>query len=326
MTVLANLNPKGLQLGDLSSLAHLKGDTLEGQLKLFLVTCQVENLSPRSVEDYGQKIGAFVDFCTGTLNLQRPSEVTPNHIRLFLLGMQQRCKPVSVHGYYGCVCRFFNWLVQEGTLKASPMAKMRPPKVPRHIIQPFKPEHIARLLTVCDSDAKTRSGFLGWRNRAIILTFLDTGLRLSELANIQLRDIDFDRETVKVMGKGSKERIVRISKATQKAILMYWRARDDDLPHLWLTEERKPLQARGVQQMIERIGKRAGVTNIRCSAHTFRHSFAIMALQNGMGEFSLQWLLGHSTLTQTRRYCGSLGANEAMAAHIKASPVERLRL
>jgi site-specific recombinase XerD len=78
--------------------------------------------------------------------------------------------------------------------------------------------------------------------------------------------------------------------------------------------------------MIERLGKRAGVTNVRCSVHTFRHSFAIMSLQNGMGEFSLQWLLGHSALTQTRRYYGSLGANEAMRSHVKASPVENLRL
>jgi integrase/recombinase XerC len=87
------------------------------------------------------------------------------------------------------------------------MARMHPPKYPKQIIKPFKPEHIARLLTMCDYDSKNRNNFLGLRNRSIILTFLDTGLRLSELANIQLQDIDFDRESIKVMGKGSKEKV-----------------------------------------------------------------------------------------------------------------------
>lgn len=318
MTTLANFNAIGFQ-GNVANLAHLNDGTLEGQLKLFLVTCTVNNLSHRTVEDYSQKIGAFVTFCK-TQEIYSLSQVNPSAIRIFLLGIQQRCKPVSVHGYYGCVCRFFNWLVQEGILKESPMVRMRPPKYPKELVKPFKVEDINRLLTLCDDT------FLGWRNRAIILTFLDTGLRLSELANIQLADLDFDREAIKVMGKGAKERLVRISKATQKAILKYWRQRKDDLPCLWLTEERGPLQARGVQQMIERLGKRAGLSNVRCSPHTFRHTFAIMALQNGIGEFNLQWLLGHSTLTQTRRYCGSLSANEAMKAHIKASPVDNLRL
>lgn len=318
---IANLNhnvfPKNI-----ATLAHLNTETLEDQLNLFLLSCKVNSLSPRSVEDYSQKIGVFVAFCR-TQEVYKPEEVTPTHIRLFLLGMQQRCKPISVHGYYGCVCRFFNWLLEEGTLKESPMARMHPPKFPKVLIKPFKPEDIGRLLFLCDHGGPC---FLGLRNRAIILAFVDTGLRLSELAGIQIADLDVDVGLIKVMGKGAKERIVRISNRTLKAILRYWNQRNDDLPCLWVTEERKPLQARGIQQMIERLGKRAGVTGVRCSSHTFRHSFAIMALQNGIGEFNLQWLLGHSTLTQTRRYCGSLGAKEAMLAHIKASPVERLKL
>jgi len=131
----------------------------------------------------------------------------------------------------------------------------------------FKPEHIGRLLILC---AHSCSSFLGCRDKAIILTFLDTGLRLSELASVQLKDIDFDRETIKVMGKGAKERLVRIGKRTQKALLRYRLQRNDNLDCLWLTEARKPLQARGIQQMIERLGKRADVTNVRCSVHTLR--------------------------------------------------------
>lgn len=233
---LAYLNTKSSQIGDIANLAHLNDGSLENHLRLFLLNCQVNSLSPRTIEDYSQKIGAFVDFCK-TQEIYNPRQVNANYIRLFLLWIQQRCKPISVHGYYGCVCRLFNWLVEEGILKESPMSRMHPPKFPKELIKPFKPEVIGRLLALCNNS------FLGLRNRAIILTFLDTGLRLSELANIQLADIDFDRETVKVMGKGAKERLVRIGKGSQKAILKYVLERNDDLPCLWLTEERRPLQA-----------------------------------------------------------------------------------
>ena len=318
MTI-ANINAQKCQIGDIATLAHLNDGSLKNNLQLFLLTCQVNSLSPRTIDDYSQKIGYFVAFCE-TQEIRSPREVHANHIRLFLLGIQQRCKPRSARGYYGTVCRFFNWLVEEGTIKESPMKRMKPPKIPRDIIKPFSPDDINRLLTCCDDR------FSGMRNRAIILTFLDTGLRLSELSNIQLADVDMDREVIKVMGKGAKERVVRIGKETQKVVLKYVLQRNDNLPCLWLTEERKPLQARGIQQMIERLGKRAGVKNVRCSPHTFRHTFAILCLRNSMGEFALQHLLGHSTLTQTRRYTSSLESDDAIKAHREASPVDHLKL
>jgi integrase/recombinase XerC/integrase/recombinase XerD len=166
--------------------------------------------------------------------------------------------------------------------------------------------------------------FLDLRNKAIILAFLDTGLRLSELANIQLSDMDFTRGTIKVMGKGAKGRFVAIGTRTQKAILGYLLKRSDDYPCLWVTEERKPLNWRGIQTMLKRLGQRAGITGVRCTAHTFRHTFATQALLNGAGEFEVQSLLGHSTLIMTRRYVASLNSENAVISHRKFSPVDRM--
>jgi integrase/recombinase XerC/integrase/recombinase XerD len=166
--------------------------------------------------------------------------------------------------------------------------------------------------------------FIGARNRAIILTLLDTGLRLSELANIQLNDIDFDREIIKVMGKGAKERVVGLGVKTQKALLHYLLMRKDNYPCLWLTEERKPFRAEGIQIMIRRLGKRAGITSVRVSPHTFRHTFGTQLLQNGLGEFAVQSLLGHSTLTMTRRYVATLNSEQAVQGYRKFSPVDNL--
>jgi len=316
--VLAHLNSRKFQIGDIANLAHLN-DSLEGCLKIFLLTCQVNNLSPRTINDYSQKIGAFVRFARND-GIHQPEEVTANHIRFFLLDVQQRCKPVSAHDYYGIVNRFFNWLIEEEIIKESPMSRMHPPRVPKSLVKPFRVQDIADLLTLCDNS------FLGLRNRAIILTFLDTGLRLSELANIQLDDMDLDREIIKVMGKGAKERLVRIGKETQKAILKYLLQRRSNLPCLWVTEERKPMQSGGIQIMIRRLGKRAGLSNVRCSPHTFRHTFGTQAIKNGANVFEVQALLGHSTLTMTRKYAATIDSEDAVKHHRNFSPVDRLRL
>ena len=318
MTV-AHLNSKQFQIGDIANLAHLNDGSLENHLKLFILTCRVNNLSPRTVNDYAQKIGAFVSFLEQE-GITAPAEITATYVRLFLLGTQQSCKPVSVHDYYGTINRFFIWLVEEDILKESPMSRMHPPKVPKELIKPFKSQDIADLLASCQNN------FLGIRNRAIILSFLDSGLRLSELANIQLEDINFERGTIKVVGKGAKERVIHIGKGTQKAILQYLLQRKDGLSCLWVTEEQKPMHWEGIQIMIRRLGKRAGLIGVRCSPHTFRHTFATSCLRNGMGEFNLQWLLGHSTLQMTKRYSESLGADDAIKAHEKAGPVDNMRL
>jgi len=314
---LAHLNDEQFQIGDIAALAHLN-DSLEGSLTIFLLVCRVNNLSSRTVKDYAEKIGRFVVSCRNA-GVVEPAEVTANHVRLFLLDRQQCCKPISVHDYYGCVNRFFNWLTEEEIIKQSPMVRMHPPKIPRELIKPFTAQDIECMLTLCDGS------FLGMRNRAIILTFLDTGLRLSELANIQLGDMDLDRETIKVMGKGAKERLVRIGRETQKATLKYLLQRNDGLPCLWVTEERRSMRALGIQVMIKRLGKRAGLRNVRCSPHTFRHTFGTMAIKLGANVFEVQALLGHSTLTMTRMYAATIDSEEAIKHHRAFSPVDHLK-
>jgi integrase/recombinase XerC/integrase/recombinase XerD len=305
------------QLGSVPALAHLINDgTLKGYLASFLLVCRVNNLSPRTMADYSSKIGRFLDFCRPFSNT--PGEVTTDHVRLFILDLQRRIKPSSVHDYYRAINRFFNWLVEEGDLKESPMARMRPPKVPRQIITPFKPEQIERLLALCDDS------LLGIRNRAIILTFLDTGLRLAELAGIQLADIDIDHETIKVMGKGARERLVRIGKQAQKAILRYLLKRRDALPCLWITEECRPMRWGGIQIMIRRLGRRAGLTNVRCTPHTFRHTFGTQSLGLGADLREVQSLLGHSTLTMTLKYVATVNSEKAVIGHRRFSPADNI--
>ncbi len=290
------------------------------QLQAFLLSCKVDGYTKQTLDGYQAKLRLFVRFAD-SLRINHPSEVTANEIRLFLLHKKETCNAVTIHDHYRVLRRFFNWMVDEGIVEKTPMASMKPPRVPKPMVTPFNSEHIKTLLLFCDDRT-----FLGARNKAIILTFLDTGLRLSELADIQLQDIDFDHETIKVMGKGAKERIVRVGKAAQKALLRYLLMRDDELPCLWLSEERRPLTAWGVERMIQNLGKRARFTDVRCSPHTFRHTFGTQALRNGASVYEVQSLLGHSTLDMTRRYTATLNSEDAVISHRKFSPVDNLKL
>lgn len=302
----------------LDQLIHPKD--IYGLFKAFLLSCKVDELSPATIRDYNQKIGAFTRFCQ-QYGIGGPGDITANVVRAFLLKVQETNCAISCGDYYRNIKRFLNWLVAEGMLERNPMSVIKPPRVPKKVIQPLTSQHISRLLQLCDD-----SKFLGVRNKAIILILLDTGLRLKELANIQIQDIDLDKETIKVMGKGAKERVVRMCSRTQKALLTYLLRRTDDFPCLWVSEERTPLTIWGIAIAINTLAKRAGITGIRCSAHSFRHTFATMVLKNGGNVYDLQNLLGHSTLDMVKRYVSSMTSENAIQGHKRFSPVDNLKL
>jgi integrase/recombinase XerC/integrase/recombinase XerD len=146
------------------------------------------------------------------------------------------------------------------------------------------------------------------------------------MADIQLPDIDFKHEVLKVMGKGAKERLVRMSPMTQRALLSYLKVRKDTLTCLWVNERGNRLTKDGISINIRRLGRRAGLSEVRCSPHTFRHTFATMSLRNGAGELEVQSLLGHSTLKMTQVYTASLKSEYAIEGHRRWAPVGCLKL
>lgn len=281
-------------------------------VKNYLISCQVEEKSNRTIEVYSMALSRFCD------NFN-PLTATPSDIRLFLLSLHDK-KPATVHIYYRSVKTFYNWLVNERFLKESPMVNIHGPKVPKVLIRPFTQQDIDNLMLLCSGNK-----FLDLRMRVMFLIFLDTGIRLEEMSHIKLSDLDFANETIRIMGKGSKERLVRIGKKTQKALFKYLLSRNDELPDLWLTEEKKSMTRAGIKISVERYCKRAVVSGVRPSCHTFRHTAAILYLRNGGDLFTLQNMLGHANLETTRRYASSLGIEDLIRVHAKASPVDNMK-
>ena len=294
-------------------------NTLAAKLELFLIYRRVDNLSEATIHDYKVKVGHFVRFCQKT-NIESLSDINQSIINLFFLDLKQRDKPSSVLGYHKSIKCFFNWLVEQGCLQNNPMEKMKSPRVPEILIQPFSEEQIRSMLAVCNE-----GHVLGMRNKAMILVLYDTGVRRSELLSMKLQDIDFSRGIVKVMGKGARERVVRMGRGTQRALLKYLLMRHDSNEYVWVTQYNKPFSLPdGLTRLIKLLGKEAGITGVRCSAHTFRHTFATDSLRNGAGEFDVQSLLGHKDLRMTRRYSATLRSEYAAKQHERFSPVDRM--
>lgn len=206
------------------------------------------------------------------------------------------------------------------------MVKIKVSKPKPKVVTPYSAEEIKKMLAVCDYDYEHNAKFLASRNRAIILVLLDTGIRLSELVQMTVSDIESETGHIKVLGKGAKERVVRIGKTAQKALWRYLVYRPNDgIKELWLTEEGKPLLQSGVQSLIKRIKQRASITS-QGSIHRFRHTFALGFLRADKNVFNLQYLLGHSDLDMVKRYTAALGIEDALKAHKNASPADLLGL
>lgn len=165
---------------------------------------------------------------------------------------------------------------------------------------------------------------------AIIVILLDTGLRVSELTSLTLRDVRLTEGVLKVSEKGRKERLIPIGKASQRLLWNYInRCRPEPVDHrcelVFLTQNGWPLIKNRIQKMMTKYGSKAGIKGVRCSPHTLRHTGAVMFLRNGGDVFNLQRLLGHSSLEMTRHYC-ELADTDLKRAHTMASPGDNLKI
>jgi site-specific recombinase XerD len=223
-----------------------------------------------------------------------------------------------VNGYFRALRTFFGWLEREQLVIENPFKNLKPPKIDKKIIQALSPTEIDRLFKLCMGN-----NMLDVRNKAILSVFLDTGLRISELTNLTLDDVDMDNASLLIRhGKGGKQRVVRIGNKAQKVLWKYITLyRQGNSNRLFLNRTGEPLGVLGIKILIKRLGDRA---KVKVHAHQLRHTFAISFLRAGGDVFSLQYLLGHSTLSMTQRYLQSLNANDAMNAHKKFSPLDNM--
>jgi integrase/recombinase XerC len=190
------------------------------------------------------------------------------------------------------------------------------PKLEKHLPQFLTEEETAKLIE--SAFARDEKDERGMRDRAILETFYSTGLRISELVGLSIPDMDFISGTIKVMGKGKKERMVPIGDIAISAIRKYLDKRKKKSEALFLNKNGKRIGARGVRDIVGKYIKTAGIKE-GVSAHTLRHSFATHLLNRGADLRTVQELLGHANLSTTQIYT-HLTTEKLKSVYDKAHP------
>jgi site-specific recombinase XerD len=222
---------------------------------------------------------------------------------------------------YRVLHAFFNWLKREGLVIANPMDGINPPRQPKQYPFVLEEPQVRALLAACD-----KSTVQGVRNYAMLLLFVDCGLRLNELLSLRLGDVSLAQRSLKVHGKGARDRIVFMGARTAKALKRWLELRGFKTTFsdaLFIDRKGEPLKPRWVQQVVARLGAKAGIKGVRVSPHTLRHTAATLAVKNGMEPFALQRLFGWENIQTALKYVHMAGT-ALREAHAKASPVDRL--
>ena len=299
--VLARAPPSGNSLPRLDARPPASGHgdmpaptTLSELIALYLARCRIEGLSPRTQCAYSETLARFQRSVAAQGLPDAAAAVETATVIRYCESFQAR-RPATRHRYFRAVRCFFNWCVAAGFLDHTPFRGLRNVRLPSEVVQPFRPAELARLVAACDPATA-----VGRRDAAVVLLFLDTGIRCAELSALDLADCDLPRGRLLIRhGKGNKQRVVPFARHCRAALEAYLAVRGRTPgPLVWAVTrpgQLRPgvrLQPNGLKQLLRRRGRAAHVP--RCHAHRFRHTFATWAIQQDARELDVQHLLGHA--------------------------------
>lgn len=282
----------------------------------YCVWHQVSNHSSRTIAWYQHKLGLFQSWLLGHDRPMDVGVITLADARAFILDEQQRdvlypgspslhersgkLSDRTIDSYVRTIKSFWRWLSEEEYVSRDVMAKLKRPKLEKRSKQVLREDEVGRLLSLCNQRT-----FLGARMYALIAILYDSGLRASEVVNLNVVDVDMHRYHLRVVkGKGNKERWVPFGPATYRALRKYLTMRaeyaDSDCDALFLGKNRRRMNRGALTQVIKRLGVRAGIP--RLHPHLLRHSSAVAYIMNGGDQSSLKRILGHEQLSTTDMY------------------------
>ncbi len=314
----------------------------------FLLDCRARRLSPRTITWYRSNLRYFLDWLAGEGEPDRLASFTLQQARRYSHALAERSalqatfvsggkkhgvhamietdRPLSantVSGYLRTLKVFSRWLAAEeqGYLERHLLAGLRLPKRPQTHKEPLTPAEMERLLA--DYDLRRPGGV---RDFTILLTYLGTGLRATELTALHLDDVHLEEGYLRVRsGKGNKTRAVNLPPEVARAMARYrqhYRPATAD-PHLFVTSAGTPLTYNAIGQLLTRAKRASGIGRVH--AHLLRHSFSVAALAGGMDLMTLKETLGHADIKTTSIYL-NMSEQQLIAQQRKVNPVAGLTL
>jgi integrase/recombinase XerD len=261
-------------------------------------------LSPRTLDAYGRDTERFRDFL-GARGVMAPEAATPRDLREYTYHLrEQGLAPPSIRRALSAIRTYFGFLLAEGLIETDPSEHVDPPAVWRRLPDVLGRDEVERLLLAPDPTER-----LYWRDRSLLEFAYASGVRVSELTSLRIRDVDLDEQFATVYGKGSKERLVPVGRAAVEALRIYLRDVRPALDRgrgrgegvLFLNARGAGLTRMGVWKILRKHVRRAGIAR-RVTPHTLRHSFATHLLEGGADLASVQEMLGHSDISTTQIY------------------------
>jgi len=271
---------------------------MKKEIDQFLTYLKAEkNASDHTVKNYAVDLR---DFCAFAGEIA-PETIEYTHVRNFLAHLKEReFSQSSISRKLACLRSFFKYMAREQLLTTNPASNIATPKREKKLPEFLSQDEMNKLLSAASDATKA-----GRRDRAIIETLYSTGMRVSELMCLNISDLDFVGGTLKVQGKGKKERMVPIGGTAVRAVEAYLgdRTENEKQPSspLFLNKNGTRLTDRSVRRILIKYAKRAGITK-DISPHTIRHTFATHLLDRGADLRSVQDLLGHENLSTTQIY------------------------
>jgi integrase/recombinase XerC len=255
--------------------------------------------SPHTVIAYRNDLDQFFGYLSARYGIAEAAEVTHPMVRSWLVElMEEGITPRSVNRKITTLKSFFRYLVRNGAIGVNPMSKVVSPKVSKRLPSFVEKEKMDLVFTEVDFG----EGYPGLRDRVILELFYATGMRLSELVNLKDTDIDLGNETIKVLGKRNKERLIPFGHSVKEMFVLYLAEKQRfDSAYLFLTDKGKQIYPRMVHRIV--TGILARVTTLdKKSPHVLRHTFATHLLNNGAELNAVKELLGHANLSATQVY------------------------
>jgi integrase/recombinase XerD len=293
--------------------------TLAKLVEEYVIVHQAEGHSAKTLEWHRTALGLLVRFLDVEEGVTDPHDFDTGHLRRWVVWLASpasvKLRPGrttaaprskrTVHTYTRSAHAFCKWLFDEGYTDADVTDHFTLPKFGKPLIKILEEDDFQQLLAACEAGQHPKE--YGLRDRAMLWTLYDTGLRLSELATLTFRNLDLRAGVLVVHGKGDKERRIALGANAITAVRRYLdharsSFREADGSERIFLGEQGALTARGVRELIRRLKRRCGFTDRRISAHIFRHTFAVRYLMLGGDPFTLQQLLGHEDMETIRNY------------------------
>lgn len=295
-------------------------DELHFLIEDFLDYGKAKGNSIRTQGGYRDALRAFEKW-NGAEGVKTASDLTRLVLRRYAESLGQELSPGGAHARLRPLKTFCFWLVDEEILAKNPFTRVAMPKLPLQILPAVTPEDVRKLLKAAREHHKPL------RDTAIIGVLFDTGLRVGELCGLKLDDLQRSGRLVVNEAKGGKSRVVPLSSKgvifLERYIERERKPDNKNEKHLFLGFGGElPMIRHGVTALLARLSRSAGLPPL--TPHAFRRGFAVEYLRGGGDVFTLQSILGHSTLEMTRRYA-TLSGQDTKNAHQSASPLSRIK-